>query len=46
VAARRPTTKIDDDCGIIMSPEFTEIGIGDLAGGSPVRMWTQVFAAP
>jgi len=36
----------DEDCRNIMSPEFTEIGIGYYADGVDRHVWTQVFAAP
>ncbi len=36
----------DEDCRNIMSPEFTENGIGYYADGAGRHVWTQVFAAP
>jgi uncharacterized protein YkwD len=36
----------DGHCSNIMSPAFTEIGVGYVAGGAYGHTWTQVFAAP
>ncbi|MCA9691476.1 MAG: CAP domain-containing protein [Myxococcales bacterium] len=33
-------------CANIMSPEFTEIGVGYVAGGLYGHTWTQVFGTP
>ncbi|MEZ4383028.1 MAG: CAP domain-containing protein [Nannocystaceae bacterium] len=36
----------DGHCSNIMSPAFTELGVGYVAGGAYGHTWTQVFGAP
>ena len=36
----------DGHCANIMDPNFTEIGVGLVKGGSFGTLWTQVFASP
>jgi uncharacterized protein YkwD len=51
IAAGNPTAEAtmqqwmtsDGHCSNIMSPDFTEIGVGYFAGGSYGHMWTQAF---